>query len=45
MPKTRKYNPEFKKGAVEQVRQPGISCSWVVRELGIGANLLSRWQR
>jgi transposase len=45
MPKRRKYSPEFKKGAVEQVRQPGVSCSQVARELGIGANLLSRWQR
>lgn len=45
MPKRRKYSPEFKKGAVEQVRQPGVSCAQVARELGVGANLLSRWQR
>jgi transposase len=44
MPKRRKYSPEFKKGAVEQARQPGVSCAQVARELGIGANLLSRWQ-
>jgi transposase len=44
-PKIRKYSPVFKKGAVEQVRQPGVSCAQVARELGIGSNLLSRWQR
>ncbi|MDO9521661.1 MAG: transposase, partial [Pseudohongiella sp.] len=26
MSKRRKYSPEFKQGAVEQVRQPGVSC-------------------
>jgi transposase len=36
---------EFKRGAVEQVRQPGVSYAQVARELGIGANLLSRWAR
>ncbi|MDO9521336.1 MAG: transposase, partial [Pseudohongiella sp.] len=25
MSKRRKYSPEFKQGAVEQVRQPGVS--------------------
>lgn len=45
MPKIRKYRPAFKKGAVEQVRQPGVSCTLVAREPGIGSNLLSRWQR
>jgi transposase len=45
MSKRRKYSPEFKRGAVEQVRQPGVSCAQVARELGIGANLLSRWKR
>jgi|GEM_PF-2907314 len=44
-PKRRKYSPEFKKGAIEQVRQPGISCAQIARELGIGANLLTRWRR
>ena len=45
MSKRRKYSPEFKRGAVEQVRQPGVSVAQVARELGIGANLLSRWKR
>ena len=41
----RKYSPEFKHGAVEQARQPGVSCAQVARELGIASNLLSRWKR
>lgn len=45
MSKRRKFSPEFKQGAVEQTRQPGVSCSQVARELGIAANLLSRWRR
>ena len=45
MSKRRKYSPEFKRGAVEQVRQPGVSCAQVARELGIKANMLSLWKR
>jgi len=45
MSKRRKFSPGFKQGAIEQVRQPGVSCAQVARELGIGANLLSRWKR
>lgn len=30
---------------MEQARQPGASCAQVARELGIGANLLTRWKR
>ncbi len=45
MSKRRKYSPEFKRGAVEQARQPGISCAQLSRELGINANLLTRWKR
>jgi transposase len=45
MSKRRKFSPQFKQGAVEQVRQPGVSCAQVARELGIGANLLTRWKR
>ena len=45
MHKRRKFSAEFKQGAVEQTRQPGVSCAQVARELGIGANLLSRWRR
>jgi len=45
MSKRRKFSLEFKRGAVEQVRQPGVSCAQVARELGIAANLLTRWKR
>jgi transposase len=45
MSKRRRYSAEFKLGAVEQARQPGVSYAQVARELGIGANLLSRWAR
>lgn len=45
MSKRRKYSPEFKHGAVEQTRQPGVSCAQVARELGIGGNVLTRWVR
>ncbi len=45
MSKRRKYSPEFKQGAVEQARQPGVSCAQVARELGIGSTLLARWKR
>lgn len=45
MQKRRQYSAQFKQGAVEQTRQPGVSCAQVARELGIGANLLTRWRR
>lgn len=45
MTKRRKFSVEFKRGAVEQARQPGVSCAEVARELGIGANVLTRWKR
>jgi transposase len=45
MSKRRKFSPEFKRGAVEQACQPGISCAQVARELGIRDNLLTRWKR
>ena len=45
MSKRKKFSPEFKRGAVEQARQPGVTCSQVARELGIRPNLLSRWKR
>lgn len=45
MSKRRKYSLEFKRGAVEQARQPGVRCAQVARELGIPANLLTRWKR
>lgn len=45
MSKRRRYSEEFKRGAVEQARQPAVSCAQVARELGIAANLLTRWKR
>lgn len=45
MSKRRKYSSEFKHGAVEQTRQPGVSCAQVARELGITGNVLTRWVR
>lgn len=43
--KGRKHSPEFKRGAIGQIRQPGVSCAQVARELGIASNLLTRWKR
>lgn len=45
MSKRRKFSAEFKRGAVEQASQPGISCAQVARELGIGDSLLTHWKR
>ncbi|BFI97108.1 MAG: transposase [Rhodanobacter sp.] len=45
MSKRRKFSAEFKRGAVEQARQPGVSCAQVARELGVRENLLTRWKR
>lgn len=45
MSKRRKYSLQFKQEAVELSRQSGMSCAQVARELGIGANLLTRWKR
>ncbi len=45
MSKRRKYSPEFKQGAVEQTRQPGVSCAQIAHELGIAPSLLTRWRR
>ena len=45
MSKRRRFSAEFKHGAVEQTRQPGVTCAQVARELGIRDNLLSRWKR
>lgn len=44
MSKRRKYSAEFKRGAVEQLNQPGVTCAQVARELGIASNMLSRWR-
>ena len=45
MSKRRKFSAEFKRGAVEQTRQMGVSCAQVARELGIRDGLLTRWKR
>lgn len=45
MSKRRKFSVEFKRGAVEQTRRPGVSCAQVARELGIRDGLLTRWKR
>lgn len=45
MSKRRRFSPEFKQGAVDQVRRQEVSCAQVARELGLGANLLTRWVR
>ena len=45
MSKRRKFSPEFKRGAVEQASQPGVTCAQVARELGINSSILSRWKR
>lgn len=38
MSKRRNFSAQFKQGAFEHVRQPGISCVRVAQELGIGAS-------
>ena len=45
MTKRRKYSTEFKREAVEQTRQPGVSCRQVALEIGVNPNMLSRWKR
>lgn len=45
MSKRRKYSAEFKREAVALANQPGVTKAQISRELGINANLLTRWQR
>lgn len=45
MSKRREYSPEFKREAVELSRTPGVTVARIAEELGIGANMLSRWRR
>ena len=45
MSKRREYSPEFKREAVELSRTPGVTVAQIAEELGIGANMLSRWRR
>ncbi len=41
----RRYDPEFKAGAVRIVRETRRSIAEVARELGIGAGVLGNWVR
>ena len=43
MSERRKYDPEFREGAVTIVRETGKSIAEVARELGIGAGTLGSW--
>ena len=45
MARRRKFSDEFKREAVRLATQSGVTKSQVGRELGINANLLSRWCR
>jgi len=45
MPKRRRYSAEFKREAVNLTRSSPDSTSQVARELGINANVLTRWCR
>lgn len=43
--KRKRYSPEFKREAIELVRCSGTSCRQVALEIGVAANLLTRWVR
>ena len=45
MSKRRAFPPEFKREAVELSRTPGVTIKQIADELGIGANMLSRWRK
>ena len=45
MSKRRKFTEEFKFEAVRLTRDPDVSVAQIARELGIGANMLSRWRQ
>lgn len=45
MSKRRKFTKEFKQEAVRLLEEPGVTCAQVGRDLGINANMLSRWRR
>ena len=41
----RKYSEEYKREAVALADQPGMTVAQVAGELGINANMLTRWRR
>jgi transposase len=43
--KRQKFSREYKLEAVKQVRERGVSSAQIAKELGIGANVVSRWVR
>ena len=45
MAQRRKFSAEFKREAVDLTRRPQASVSQVAQELGVNANVLSRWRR
>jgi transposase len=45
MSKRREFTPEFKREAVELSQTPGVTVKQIADELGISANMLSRWRR
>jgi len=45
MTKRKRYSQEFKREAVAQANQPGVSCRQVALEIGVNPNLLTRWKR
>jgi transposase len=40
-----KFSREYKREAVKQVRERGVSTAQEARDLGIGASVVSRWVR
>ncbi len=45
MSKRRRFTEQFKREAVQLVDEPGVTCAQIARDLGINANMLSRWRR
>ena len=45
MGQRRKFTAEYKREAVAMLDTPGVTVSQIASDLGIGANILGRWQR
>lgn len=45
MEKRTQYSAEYKREAVELTKRADVTVGQVARELGINANMLSRWRR